>query len=225
MMDGRAARADTPGPENLTGFGPRVVSVNVGQPRTVPLRTRPVTTSIWKHPVTSRVRAVGDSLEGDTQTSPHHGGFDRAVYAYSSEDIAFWEGHLGRTLSPGAMGENLTVTGIDPAEALIGERWAVGSTILEISGPRSPCRKLSLRHDDPTLPRAFIAAERPGAYLRIIAEGDIGAGDPITIISRPGHEVTVRITFRAWLIDRSLVSQLRGVPQFSPSWKRWIAQH
>lgn len=203
---------------------PRVVSVNVGRPRVIQGRNRPVTTSIWKAPVPGRVQAAGVSLQGDTQSSEMHGGFDRAIYAYAVDDLRFWERHLGRPLSPGAMGENLTVTGIDPGEALIGERWAVGTTILEVSGPRSPCRKLALRHQDPALPRVFVSAQRPGAYLRIIARGDIGAGDPIEIVSKPGHDVTVRLAFRAWLIDRDLVPRLRNVPQFSAAWQDWISQ-
>jgi MOSC domain-containing protein YiiM len=180
---------------------------------------------MWKVPVSGRVRAAGESLEGDTQSSELHGGFDRAIYAYDMRDLCFWEWHLGRALCPGAMGENLTVTGIDPGEALIGERWAVGTAILEVSGPRSPCQKLAIRHQDPALPRSFVSAQRPGAYLRIIAEGTIAAGDPVAVISKPDHDVTVRLAFQAWLIDRGLVPRLRNVPQFSAMWQDWITQH
>jgi MOSC domain-containing protein YiiM len=122
------------------------------------------------------------------------------------------------------MGENLTTAGIDPNEALIGELWAVGSTILQVSEPRSPCYRLGLRHDDPTLPRAFVAAQRPGTYLRIVREGDIGAGDRIEIIEKPGHAVSVRLAFQAWLIDRSLVPQLRNAPELPESWRTWITE-
>src|SRR5205085_180812 len=100
-----------------------------------------------------------------------------------------------------------------------------GSALLEVSEPRSPCYKLGLRHRDPSLPRAFVAAQCPGAYLRIIREGDVGAGDRIEVISRPHHDVTIRLAFQAWLVDRTLVSQLRKAPQLSDAWKDWIAKY
>jgi MOSC domain-containing protein YiiM len=201
----------------------RVLSVNVGGQRTLDTARRPVTTGIWKSPVAGRVRARGVNLDGDAQADRvNHGGPHKAIYAYATEDLAFWEQHLGRQLGPGAFGENLTTIGIDPNTALIGERWAIGSTVLEVSEPRSPCYKLGLRHEDPTLVRAFVAAQRPGAYLRIVQAGDVGAGDPIEVVWRPDHDVTIRLAFQAWLIDRSLISRLRRAPQLSPAWKRWI---
>jgi MOSC domain-containing protein YiiM len=101
-------------------------------------------------------------------------------------------------------------------------RWAVGSTILEVSEPRSPCYRLALRHGDPTLPKAFVAVQRPGTYLRIVKEGDIGAADAIEVVWRPDHDVTVRLAFQAWLVDRTLVPRLRAAPQLSTAWKSWI---
>lgn len=146
----------------------RVISVNVGRPRTVATRQGEATTAIWKTPVIGRVRASGVNLDGNVQVDrKNHGGPNKANYAYAVEDIEHWKRHLGGQLGPGAMGENLTTVGIDPNEALIGERWAVGSTILEVWEPRSPCYRLALRHGDPTLPKAFVAAQRPGTYLRI----------------------------------------------------------
>ena len=92
-----------------------------------------------------------------------------------------------------------------------------------ISEPRSPCYRLALRHDEPKLVRAFVVAERPGAYLRIIQPGDIGAGDAIQVAWRPAHDVTIRLAFRAWLVDRSLIPRLRpALTHLSPAWRRWI---
>lgn len=202
-----------------------IVSVNVGMPRSFEVGTRTVTSAIWKSPVHGRVRARGVNLEGDAQADrKNHGGPSKAIYAYAAEDLAFWGQYLGRELEPGAMGENLTTTGIDPNEAIIGERWAIGSTILQVSEPRSPCYRLGLRHDDPTLPRAFVAAQRPGTYLRIVQEGDIGAGDRIEVIEKPDHAVTVRLAFQAWLIDRSLIPRLQEAPELPESWRTWIAE-
>jgi MOSC domain-containing protein YiiM len=202
---------------------PHVVSVNVGLPRTVQTATRPVTTGIWKAPVAGRIRARGVNLEGDAQADKrNHGGPDKAVYAYALEDMEYWEHHLGRPLGPGSMGENLSTVGLDLNEALIGERWAIGSATFEVSEPRSPCYRLALRHGDPTLVRAFVAAQRPGTYLRIRQEGDIGAGDRIEVLFRPDHEVTVRLAFQAWQVDRRLIPRLRAAPQLPPAWKDWI---
>ena len=200
-----------------------VLSVNVGRPQTYDTAKGLVTTAIWKQPVDGRVRTIGVNLEGDDQADRvNHGGWHKAIYAYAREDVLYWEDLLGRELGPGSMGENLTIAGIDPNEALIGERWAVGSTILEVSEPRSPCYRLGLRHGDVTLPRRFVTAQRPGTYLRIIQQGDIGAGDRIEVLERPEHDVTVRLAFQAWLVDRSLVPRLRAAPQLSDAWKDWM---
>jgi MOSC domain-containing protein YiiM len=202
----------------------RVLSVNVGGPRTIETGKRSVTTGIWKTPVAGRVRAHGTNLDGDVQVDrENHGGPHKAIYAYAAEDLAYWEQHLGRPLGPGALGENLTTSGIDPNTATIGERWAIGSTLLEVSEPRSPCYRLALRHGEPKLVRDFVVAERPGAYLRIIEPGDIGAGDAIEVVWRPEHDVTIRLAFEAWLVDRGLIPRLRpALAHLSPAWQRWI---
>lgn len=203
-----------------------VLSVNVGKPRTYDTAKGDVTTAIWKTPVTGRVRTIGVNLEGDAQADRvNHGGWDKAIYAYAVADLQYWERQMGRPLEPGSMGENLTISNIDPNEALIGERWSVGSTVLEVSEPRSPCYRLGIRHGDATLPRRFVAAQRPGTYLRIIEQGDIGAGDRIEVIERPDHFVTVRLAFQAWLVDRTLAPRLHAAPQLSDAWKAWISGH
>ncbi|HLO35258.1 MAG TPA: MOSC domain-containing protein, partial [Candidatus Deferrimicrobium sp.] len=160
-------------------------SVNVGRPRTLEFRDGVVSTASWKSPVSGRVRVRGVNLDGDDQADREvHGGPDKAVYAYASEDTGWWAQELGRPLEPGTFGENLTTFGLDLAGAVVGERWAVGSTVLEVSQPRIPCYKLGIRMGDPMFPRQFAAAGRPGAYLRIVSEGDIGAGDAIRVLSR-----------------------------------------
>jgi MOSC domain-containing protein YiiM len=125
-----------------------------------------------------------------------HGGPDKAVYAYAAEDLAWWAEALDRPVQPGTFGENLTTVGMDLAGAVVGERWAVGTTVLEVTQPRIPCYKLGIRMGDPQFPRRFAAAGRPGAYLRIIDGGAIAAGDTIRVISRPTHDVTVGLIER-----------------------------
>ncbi|MGI9556518.1 MAG: MOSC domain-containing protein, partial [Solirubrobacterales bacterium] len=165
-------------------MGARVLSVNVGRPQELDLvqRGRPVTSAIWKHPVDGRVAATGVNLEGDDQADRSvHGGYDKAVYSYAVEDIEWWAGELERELSPGAFGENLTLKGLDVNGARIGERWSIGTALLEVSEPRLPCFKLGYRMGDPGFVKRFGNANRPGAYLRIIEAGELGAGDQVEV--------------------------------------------
>jgi len=203
---------------------PRVLSINVGRPRKFDYHGRPAQSAIWKSPVEGRVAARGINLAGDDQADRQaHGGFDKAVYAYSREDQRFWEGEIGRPLAVGEFGENLTIEGIDPNDALVGERWRIGSATFEVSEPRIPCWRLGVRMNDETFPRRFSKALRPGTYLRIVGEGELGAGDEIQIVAKPDHGLTVRDVFRIYTRDRDEVRRLLEVPQLSESWRRWAA--
>src|SRR4029453_13393340 len=155
-----------------------VESVNVGTPREVRWRGQTVTTAVWKSPVEGRGKVRGVNVDGDRQANPEgHGGGGEGG----------WGGQLGREVPPGSFGENLTLRGIDVSGALVGERWLVGGTLLEVSQPRIPCFKLGIRMGSQRFPRRFAAAGRPGAYLRIRAEGEVAAGDPVEVVHRPGH--------------------------------------
>ncbi len=201
---------------------PQLVSVNVGRPRLVPRGGRTEPTSIWKAPVSGRVRVAGVNVEGDEQADRSvHGGPDMAVYSYALEDYEWWAGELGRALDPGTFGENLTVSGVDVSGAVIGERWRIGSVLLEVSQPRIPCWKLGVRMEDPTFVKRFAAAERPGAYLRIAAEGELAAGDAVTIESRPAHGMTIADVNHIYLRDHSTAARLVDVPELSASWRDW----
>jgi MOSC domain-containing protein YiiM len=201
----------------------RVETVNVGEPRPVDLGGHTVWTAIWKLPVEGRVPLRGVNLRGDDQADRTvHGGPDKAVYAYGAEDTEWWEAELGRSLGPGAFGENLTVRGIPVSEAVIGERWAVGSTLLEVAQPRLPCFKLGLRMGDPRFLKRFAAAARPGAYLRVIREGDIGAGDEIEVAARPEHDVTSALVSRAILGEPQLLAAAQQAPELPDELREWI---
>ena len=204
--------------------GGQLVSVNVGRPREFEYNGRAAKSAIWKSPVTGRVQARGVNLEGDDQADRKaHGGPDKAVYAYAIEDILWWGKELGRSLQHGEFGENLTSQEIAVNEALIGERWAIGTTVLEVSEPRVPCWRLGVRMDDQMFVRRFTEALRPGTYLRIIGEGDLGAGDEIRVIHRPDHDLTIRDVFRIYTRDRDEIERLIAIPQMSDSWKKWAA--
>jgi MOSC domain-containing protein YiiM len=203
-----------------------IVSVNVGRPRRVQRNGNRETTAIWKSPVAGRIAARGVNLAGDEQADRRvHGGPSKAVYAYAREDTRWWEAELGRELGPGAFGENLTITGIDPATAVVGERWAVGSVVLAVTEPRLPCWKLGVRFGDAGFVRRFTRAERSGTYLGIVEEGDLGAGDPITVVERPAHGVTVGDIWRIYHHDRRSAAGLLEVPELSGSWRDWARRH
>jgi MOSC domain-containing protein YiiM len=203
-----------------------VVSVNVGMPRTVVHEGRAVTTAIWKRPVTGRVAVRGINLDGDDQADRSvHGGVDKAVYAYAREDYKWWGAELGtKALEPGMFGENLTVAGIDLNAAEVGERWRMGSALLEVSEPRFPCFKLGIRMRDPRFLKRFAAARRPGTYLRIIEEGELGAGDRIQVANRPGHGVTIGLFAEAYLGDRGRLVELLAADALSQAWRTWITE-
>ena len=197
-----------------------MISVNVGAVREVLWREEIVTTAIWKHPVAGRVAIRGVNLDGDDQADRVvHGGKDKAVYAYAREDYDAWREAHGVQVVPGLFGENLTVEGLDLVHALVGERWEIGTTLLEVAQPRLPCFKLGIRMGDARFPKRFQAEGRMGAYLRIIREGDVGAGDTIAIISRPEHGVTLADMVAA-LHDRSKADALARVPELPAFWRR-----
>ena len=203
----------------------KVLSVNVGTPREFVYGGRPAKSAIWKSPAVGRIAARGVNLEGDQQADRQaHGGPDKAVYAYAAEDARWWEREIGRSLSYGEFGENLTTEGIEVNDALVGERWGIGTAVFEVSEPRVPCWRLGVRMNDKMFPRRFTEALRPGTYLRIVVEGEVGAGDEIRVVERPDHDLTIRDVFRIYTRDRDEVGRLLAVPQMSDSWKGW-AEH
>ncbi len=202
-----------------------LVSVNVGPQRDVEWFGRTVRTAIWKAPVEGRVAVRGVNLDGDDQADRRvHGGPDKAVYAYATEDHAWWA-EQGDAVGPGTFGENLTTEGLDLGDALLGEHWRVGTAVLEVAQPRQPCFKLGIRMGDAAFKDRFAAAERPGAYLRIVEGGDVGAGDTIEVIDRPTHGRTILDLLRT--TEDPTPEALRtmlAVPSLPADWRDW-AEH
>jgi MOSC domain-containing protein YiiM len=154
----------------------QVLSVNVGTVREFEHGGRPARSAIWKSPAVGRIAVRGVNLAGDDQADRKaHGGPDKVVYAYAVEDARWWQQQIGRPLGYGEFGENLTTEGIEVNDALVGERWQIGTTVLEVSEPRIPCWRLGVRMNDKLFPRQFTEALRPGSYLRLIVEGNVGA--------------------------------------------------
>ncbi|MGP4008585.1 MOSC domain-containing protein [Streptomyces sp. 4N124] len=196
----------------------KLLSVNLGRPKSVPYTDQPDgVTGIDKRPVDGPVRVaapgpkgVGASgVAGDAVChTRHHGGDDQAVYAVAREDLDDWERELGRPLANGVFGENLTTTGLDVSGARIGERWRIGSVVLEVTSGRIPCSTFQAHVGEERWVKRFTAKGAPGAYLRVIEPGEIRAGDPVEIVHRPDHEVTVALQFRAVTTERSLLPRL-----------------
>lgn len=171
----------------------------------VVLDGRTVRTGLFKKPVSGPVMARHGGLVGDGIADRSvHGGEDKAVYAYSQEDVEWWEGELDRELEEGFFGQNLTLGGLAASEAVVGERWRVGGAVLAVAGPRMPCFKLAARVGDRGFERRFARAGRPGAYLRVVEEGELAAGDTVEVGERPEHGVTAALVARAILGEKEL---------------------
>jgi MOSC domain-containing protein YiiM len=184
----------------------------------------PISTSIYKTPVSGPSRLNGVNVHGDDQADRTvHGGPDKAVYAYASEDEKWWADELHREIPPGMFGENLTTSGIDVTNAVIGEIWRIGDTILEVSQPRVPCYKLGIVLGNDDFPRRFGLEVRPGAYLRILDEGTINPGDEIVVVSRPDHGVTVGDVARAHVTHDPSGIDWRSVEALPGHWHHWAA--
>ncbi|MET8539083.1 MOSC domain-containing protein [Kitasatospora sp. NPDC004799] len=196
----------------------RLLSVNVGRPRPNPWKKGVGLTGIDKRPVAGPVAvaapgpkgagAVG--LAGDrVYDVRNHGGDDQAVYAYAREDLDGWQAELGRELGNGSFGENLTTTGLDVNGALIGERWRIGpEVVLEVSCARIPCGTFQGWLEREGWIRRFTEAALPGAYLRVVVPGELRAGDPVEVVHRPDHDVTVARSFRAVTTEPGLLPSL-----------------
>ncbi|MDQ0941344.1 MOSC domain-containing protein YiiM [Streptomyces sp. V1I1] len=197
----------------------KLLTVNVGRPKAVEYTDAPGgATGIDKKPADGAVRVMDPGPKGEGASGlagdavcdlRHHGGTDQAVYAFAREDLDFWERELGRPLTNGAFGENLTTSGLDVSGARIGERWRIGGElVLEVTSGRVPCRTFASWLGEKGWVRRFTQQSAPGAYLRVIEPGEIRAGDAIEIVHRPDHEVTVDLSFRADTTERTLLPQV-----------------
>jgi len=205
----------------------KLVSVNVGLPRELTWRGRPVTTGIFKSPVVGRVRVRTLNLDGDRQADLSvHGGPDKAVYAYPSEHYEYWRRELpGVDLPPGSFGENLTTEGLRETKVRIGDRFRIGSTVVRVTQPRMPCSKLGVRFERDDMVKRFLASERSGFYFAVVREGDVAAGDTIEPLERATHEVTVSEITRLYARDREDLEALRRVVQVEAlpdSWREYF---
>jgi len=206
--------------------GARVISVNRGSEADLLIGGKPARSAINKRPAPGPVEVGPLGLDGDTVADKeNHGGLEQALYAYAREDLDFWTEQLGRELPDGMFGENLTTAGIDVTTALIGETWRVGSTVLQITGPRIPCATFKAWLDEePRWVKRFAAAGRPGAYLRVLTAGAVAAGDDLVVLSRPDVAVTVAESMLAYYGDDELMRRLLAVEGRGAKWDEIAAQ-
>lgn len=202
----------------------RLLSVNVGLPKDIAWRGRTVRTGIWKAPVAGRRRVRRLNIDGDGQGDLlGHGGEQRAVLVYQMDSYRYWENHLERSdFTLGQFGENFTVEGLPDDEACIGDRFRIGSALFEVSQPRVTCYRVGIRMDEPRMAELLVAEQRPGFYLRVLEEGEVGAGDEIVKVAAGPEAMTVRQANALLYLPghpRAELERALRIPALSPGWQ------
>lgn len=210
----------------------RVLSVNLGvaaatdhsSARFTGIDKQPTEDSVWVSAPGPK-GSGGSGLAGDAVCDRrHHGGDDQAVYAYAREDLDRWQQELGRDLSSGCFGENITTTGIEVSQAVVGETWRIGAElVLQVSDPRIPCRTFAGFLGEVGWIRRFTKTACPGTYLRVLQPGPVQAGDSIEVLDRPAHRVTVQLAFRAFTTQSELLPRLIRVDGLSAEARAMVA--
>jgi MOSC domain-containing protein YiiM len=202
----------------------KLLSVNVGLPREIEWKGRMVRTSIFKEPVSGRVKVTKLNVNGDRQSDlAVHGGIDKAVYVYPSEHYVFWRKELpGAELPLGMFGENFTTEGsLDDQTVFIGDRFRVGSAEFVVTQPRMPCFKLGIRFGQPDIIKRFLHSGRNGFYFAVVQEGEVGAGDAIELLARDQNGITVAEIVNLYSADAGNQDLLRRVSELSALPESW----
>jgi MOSC domain-containing protein YiiM len=202
----------------------KLLSVNVGLPRLVLHDGEPVSTGIFKQPVTGAVKLKTLNLEGDRQADLSvHGGPSKAVYAYPSEHYEYWKHELPDMELPWSMfGENFTTSGLHEAELGVGDKFRVGSAVIMATQPRLPCYKLNIKFGRPDMLRRFLASGRTGFYFAVLQEGEVAAGDEIVLLERNQDTLKIEDITRLKVHDKHNVELLRravSLEALSESWR------
>ena len=207
----------------------RIVSINVGLPREVKWRGKATTTSIFKAPVAGRVRVGRLNVEGDRQSDlTVHGGAEKAVYVYPSEHYAFWREELpGVALPWGAFGENFTTEGLLEDGIHIGDRLRIGSADFTVTQPRMPCFKLGIRFERADIVKRFLKSGRTGFYLSVSREGEVAAGDAVTLTAHDEKAISVTDIVKLYTADgenQELLRRASKLPALPEGWRDYFRQ-
>ena len=202
----------------------KLLSVNVSLPEEVPHERKTVYTGISKKPVDGRVMLRTMNLDGDGQADlENHGGIYQAAYVYSVENYDHWRHELGRDdLAFGQFGENFTVEGMAEDDVHIGDVFRVGDALVEVAQPRTPCFKLGIKMGMPRFPKTFLASGRVGFYLRVLKEGEVGAGDAFERLEECPERISVRQISRLLFFEpENLEGAKRAlrIRALSPGWR------
>jgi ferredoxin-NADP reductase/MOSC domain-containing protein YiiM len=203
----------------------RLLSVNVGLPQELTWQGRTVRTAIWKFPVDGPRMARRLNIDGDGQGDlAGHGGEHRAVMVYQIDSYRYWEKHFGRNDSAfGQFGENFTVDGLADSEVCIGDRYQIGGALFEVTQPRVTCYRVGIRMNEPEMAALLVKHRRPGFYFRVLREGEVKAGDEITLIGRETERMSV-LDVDALLYlpghPRDQLARALRMPALSAGWRR-----
>ncbi|WP_089131357.1 MOSC domain-containing protein [Tolypothrix sp. NIES-4075] len=207
----------------------KLISVNVGLPREVTWKGKPVRTGIFKEPINSRVMVRELNLDGDRQADlTVHGGVDKAVYVYPFEHYDYWRSELPDTeLTFGIFGENFTVTGFKEEEINIGDRFKIGNVELMVTQPRLPCYKLGIRFGRSDMVKRFLASRRTGFYFRVLQEGEVEVGDTLELMSRDDNNITVANIIQLYVREQNnpeLLHQAAQLETLPESWRDYFQE-
>jgi MOSC domain-containing protein YiiM len=221
-------RLDFGAPHKKRKMEAKLISVQVGLPRTVESHGQEVTTGIFKAPVHHRVQLRRLNLDGDRQADLSvHGGADKAVYSYPSEHYSYWRSELaGEELPWGSFGENFTTQGLTEDSLCIGDRFRIGTAEVIVTQPRMPCYKLGVKFGRDDMVKRFLASRRTGFYLRVLREGEVGAGDEIESLGQDENRVTVADITRLYLREggRDLLLRAIEVQALPESWRAYFQE-
>ncbi|MFY9688658.1 MAG: MOSC domain-containing protein [Candidatus Acidiferrales bacterium] len=191
----------------------KIVSLNVGKPRTVLDGDREVLTGIFKSPAPGPLLLRRLNLDGDCQADLRvHGGRTKAVYAYSSEHYEFWRKELPEQELPwGMFGENFTTEGLLEDSACIGDQFRIGEALVKVTQPRMPCFKLGIRFGRPDMVKRFLASRRSGIYFSVIEEGMVNVGDAIARIHEDDNRFSIADINRAYADTKNNLPLVRRI--------------
>ncbi|MCZ0755902.1 MOSC domain-containing protein [Anoxybacillus sp. J5B_2022] len=203
---------------------PYIVSLNVGQPKTVVMEEMEVTTGIYKQPVATPLWLTKTNFLGDGQADLiHHGGLDKAICAYPSEHFIAWERLYGRPFMAGSFGENTTLSGLLEEDVCVGDIFEVGTAVIQVSQPRQPCFKLAKRHGLNDLPLKVQETGYTGFYFRVLQEGSVQRGDSFTLIERSARPFSIRYINHIYYVEKTnkeAMSEIIAEPALSEDWRR-----